>query len=76
MLVPGQVDPYLYTFTSKLRPVNCVEKDNVEFEITTEAADAEVTWYHGIKKLIPDGERIIEVIEVKKGRNAMLICFK
>ena len=55
MLVPGQVDPYLYTFTSKLRPVNCVEKDNVEFEITTEAANAEVTWYHGIKKLIPDG---------------------
>ena len=50
-----QVDPYPHTFTSKLRPVNCVEKDNVEFEITSEAANAEVTWYHGIKKLIPDG---------------------
>ena len=69
-----QVDPYPHTFTSKLRPVNCVEKDNVEFEITTEAADAEVTWYHGIKKLVPDGEKIVEVIEVKKGRKALLIC--
>ena len=32
-----QVDPYPHTFTSKLRPVNCVEKDTVEMEITTEA---------------------------------------
>ena len=30
-----QVDPYPHTFTSKLKPVNCVEKDTVEFEITT-----------------------------------------
>lgn len=41
-----------------------MEKDTVEFDITTEAADAEVTWYHGIRKLVPDGEKIIEVIEV------------
>ena len=59
-----QVDPYPHTFTSKLRPVNCVEKDTVEMEITTEAPDAEVTWYSGIKKIVPDGERIITVVEV------------
>ena len=60
-----QVDPYPHTFTSKLKPVNCVEKDTVEFEITTEAADAEVTWFNGNKKIVADGERIIEVVEVK-----------
>ena len=61
-----QVDPYPHTFTSKLRPVNCVEKDTIEFEITTEAADAEVTWYNGNKKIVADGERIIEVVEVSE----------
>ena len=59
-----QVDPYPHTFTSKLKPVNCVEKDTVEMEITTEAPDAEVTWYSGTKKIVPDGERIITVVEV------------
>ena len=61
-----QVDPYPHTFTSKLKPVNCVEKDNIEFEITTEAADAEVTWFNGNKKIVADGERIVEVVEVKQ----------
>ena len=59
-----QVDPYPHTFTSKLKPVNCVEKDTVEFDIETEASDAEVTWYQGNKKIVPDGERIIAVAEV------------
>ena len=59
-----QVDPYPHTFTSKLKPVNCVEKDTVEFDIETEASDAEVTWYLGNKKIVADGERIIEVAEV------------
>ena len=59
-----QVDPYPHTFTSKLKPVNCVEKDTVEFDIETEASDAEVTWYQGNKKIVVDGERIIAVAEV------------
>ena len=54
-----QVDEYPHTFTSKLKAVNCVEKDTVEFNIDTEASDAEVTWYLGTKKIVPDGERII-----------------
>ena len=61
-----QVDPYPHTFTSKLKPVNCVEKDTVEFDIETEASDAEVTWYQGNKKIVPDGERIIAVAEVNE----------
>ena len=63
-LYSWQVDPYPHTFTSKLKPVNCVEKDTVEFDIETEASDAEVTWYQGNKKIVPDGERIIAVAEV------------
>jgi len=54
-----QVDEYPHTFTSKLKAVNCVEKDTVEFNIDTEASDAEVTWYLGTKKIVPDGEKII-----------------
>ena len=64
------MDPYPHTFTSKLKPVNCVEKDSVEFVIDTEAADAEVTWYNGNKKIVPDGTRIIEVA---KGKQRKLI---
>ena len=60
-----KVDPYPHTFTSKLKPINCVEKDTVEFDIETEAADAEVVWYQGNKKIVADGERIIAVAEVK-----------
>jgi hypothetical protein len=37
-----QVQPYPHTFTSQLKPKNCVENDEVTFEIDTEAADAEV----------------------------------
>ena len=59
-----QVDPYPHTFTSKLKPVNCIEKDTVEFDIDTEAADAEVTWYQGNRKIVVDGERVIAVAEV------------
>ena len=36
----------------------------MEFDIETEASDAEVTWYQGNKKIVPDGERIIAVAEV------------
>ena len=53
-----QVDEYPHTFTSKLKAVNCVEKDTVEFNIDTEAADAEVTWYIGNKKIVPDDKKI------------------
>ena len=41
-----------------------MERDTIEFQISTEAADAEVTWYNGTKKIVADGERIIEVVEV------------
>lgn len=41
-----------------------MEKDTVEFDIETEASDAEVTWYQGNKKIVVDGERVIAVAEV------------
>lgn len=47
-----------------MKPINCVEKDTIEFDIDTEASDAEVTWYNGNKKIVPDGEKIIAVAEV------------
>lgn len=40
-----------------------MEKDDVEFEITTEADDAEVKWYKDNKLIVADGENII--IEAK-----------
>ena len=36
------MQPYPHTFTSKLKAKNCVEHDDVTFEIDTEASDAEV----------------------------------
>lgn len=36
----------------------------MEFDIETEASDAEVTWYQGNKKIVVDGERVIAVAEV------------
>ena len=38
--------------------------ENNQDNLITEAADAEVTWYNGNKKIVADGERIIEVVEV------------
>ena len=61
-----EVEEYPHTFTSKLKQKNVVEKDDVEFDITTEADDAEVTWYIGNKKIVPDGTRIIVTAEGKK----------
>ena len=54
-----EVEEYPHTFTSKLEACNVVETDTAEFEITTEAEDAEVTWYLGTKKVVPDGNRIL-----------------
>ena len=60
-----EVEEYPHTFTSKLKGKNVVEHDSVEFSISTEADDAEVTWYSGNKKIVPDGTRVIVVTEGK-----------
>ena len=65
-----EVEEYPHTFTSKLKQKTVVENDNVEFDITTEADDAEVDWYMGNKKIVPDGTRVIIVAE---GKNRKLI---
>ena len=54
-----EVQEYPHTFTSQLKAKNCVEHDDVTFEIDTEASDAEVNWYLGNKKLVPDGTSIV-----------------
>ena len=43
----------------------------MEFEITTEAEDAEVKWYLGNKLIIPDGEKIT-IIEQGKLRKLLI----
>lgn len=63
-----EVEEYPHTFTSKLKKKNVVEHDAVEYDINTEAEDAEVTWYMGNKKVVPDGTRIQVEVEGKKRR--------
>ena len=66
-----EVEEYPHTFTSKLVDKNVVEKDTVEFEITTEADDAEVKWYKDNKVIVPDGDRIT-IVEQGKVRKLIL----
>ncbi|MFN9939970.1 MAG: hypothetical protein ACK56I_10910, partial [bacterium] len=60
-----EVEEYPHTFTSKLDSSNVIETDTAEFEITPEAEDAEVTWFQGTKKIVPDGNRIVVIAEGK-----------
>ena len=69
-----EVEEYPHTFTSKLKKKNVVERDNVEFNITTEADDAEVTWYIGNKKIVIDGVRIIAEVDGKKRKLIINDC--
>ena len=69
-----EVEEYPHTFTSKLKKKSVVEHDAVEYNITTEADDAEVTWFIGNKKVVPDGIRILVEVDGKKRRLIINDC--
>ena len=69
-----EVEEYPHTFTSKLTDKNAVEKDTVEFEINTEAEDAEVKWYFGNKVIVPDDDKITIIEEGKLRKLIMRKC--
>ena len=54
---------YPHKFTSKLKSQSTVEHQKVEFEVTVEAEDADVSWFIGGKKVNPDDKRFQVVVK-------------
>ncbi len=57
---------YPHKFIKKLKNVSTVEHEKVEFEVETEAEDADVTWYINGKKVNPDDKRFQVIVDKNK----------